>query len=131
MNINRVILTGRLTRDPGLRSTSTGTSLCELGLAVNEREKAGDEWRERANYFNVVVWGQRAEDAGATSRRRPIAVDGRLRFESWEVDGNKRSTVKIVAVGRVPPRTSRRRRPGAAEASGTSRPGDDDIPFLM
>lgn len=126
MNINRVVLTGNLTRDPELRSTPSGTSVCNLGLAVNEREKVGDEWRDRANYFDITVWGKQAESAAQyLSKGSPVAVDGRLRHERWEVDGQKRSTVKVVAhlvqfLGS---------KPEEAEAGAAKPAGEDDIPF--
>ena len=100
-NINIVALTGNLTRDPELRSLPSGTSVCELGLAVNEsfKNRNSGEWEERVNYFNVTVWGAQGEAcAQYLQKGRPVAVDGRLRYESWEAqDGSKRSTVKVVA----------------------------------
>lgn len=101
-NINRVLLTGNLTRDPELRHTAGGTPVCELGLAVNESYKDSNsgEYKERANYFTITVWGAQGEACSTyLSKGRPIAVDGRLRYESWEdrESGQKRSAVKIVA----------------------------------
>ena len=99
-NINVVVLTGNLTRDPELRSLPSGTSVCEMGLAVNEQYKDGasGEWLERANFFDVTVWGAQGENcAKYLAKGRPVAVHGRLRFESWEKDGQKRSKVKVVA----------------------------------
>lgn len=98
MNINRVLLTGNLTRDVELRSTASGTSVADLGLAVNGREKRGEEWVDRADFFDVTVWGTQAENAAKyLSKGSPVAIDGRLRYESWEKDGQKRSKVKVVA----------------------------------
>jgi single-strand DNA-binding protein len=130
MNINRVILTGNLTRDPELRSTPSGTSICELGLAVNEREKVAEEWRDRVNFFNVVVWGAQAENAARyLSKGSRIAVDGRLRYESWETDGQKRSTVKVVAQAiEYLHSKPEKAEAGTAGAGETTEPGDD-IPF--
>lgn len=99
-NINTVTLTGNLTRDPELRSLPTGTSVCELGIAVNESVKNPQtgEWEERANFFDVTVWGRQGETcARFLSKGRPVAISGRLRWESWEQDGQKRSKVKVVA----------------------------------
>ncbi|MCL6106582.1 MAG: single-stranded DNA-binding protein [Actinobacteria bacterium] len=99
-SINRVILLGNLTRDPELRQTPTGKSVCTLGLAVNDRYKndAG-EWVDKPNFFDVVVWGAQAENCSRyLSKGRPVAVDGRLSFRSWEAqDGSKRSKVEVVA----------------------------------
>ena len=100
-NINRVILTGNLTRDPELSSLPSGTSVCKLGLAVNRRYKdsATGEWTEKPNYFDIKVWGSQGENcANFLSKGRAIAVDGRLEWSQWEAqDGTKRSKVEIVA----------------------------------
>lgn len=102
MNINRVIITGNLTRDPDLRSLPSGMPVCELGVAVNHRRKdqATDQWVEEPNFFNVVVFGAQGENcAQYLSKGRPVAIDGRLRWSSWEDKngGGKRSKVEIVA----------------------------------
>ena len=99
-NINIVAITGNLTRDPELRSLPSGVSVCELGVAVNEsyKDRNSGEWAERVNYFNVTVWGNQGEAcAQYLNKGRPVAIQGKLRYESWETDGQKRSTVKIVA----------------------------------
>ncbi len=101
-NINRVTITGNLTRDPELRTLPSGMAVCELGVAVNHRRKdnATDQWIEEPNYFNVVVFGSQGENcARYLSKGRPVAVDGRLRWSSWEDKngGGKRSKVEIVA----------------------------------
>ena len=101
-NINRVTITGNLTRDPDLRELPSGTAVCELGVAVNHRRKdqATDQWVEEPNYFNVVVFGAQGQNcAQYLSKGRPVAVDGRLRWSSWEDKngGGKRSKVEIVA----------------------------------
>jgi single-strand DNA-binding protein len=101
-NINRVIITGNLTRDPDLRSLPSGMAVCELGVAVNHRRKdqASDQWIEEPNFFNVVVFGAQGENcAQYLSKGRPVAIDGRLRWSSWEDKngGGKRSKVEIVA----------------------------------
>jgi single-strand DNA-binding protein len=100
MNVNRVIINGNLTRDPELRATQGGTSVATLRVAVNERIKQNDEWTDRANFFDVTVWGKSAENcASYLSKGRPVLVEGRLRWEEWEAkDGSgKRQAVKIVA----------------------------------
>ena len=101
-NINRVILTGNLTRDPELRNTPGGTSVCSLRLAVNTRRKDGatGEWVDKAHYFDITVWGAQGENvAQYCEKGRPIAVDGRLEYREWEDKdtGAKRSAVSIVA----------------------------------
>jgi single-strand DNA-binding protein len=98
-NINRVVLTGNLTRDPELRSLSSGTSVCKLRIAVNTRRKgASGDWEDKANYFDVTVWGAQGENcARYLAKGRPIALDGRLEWREWEADGQKRQAVDIVA----------------------------------
>ncbi|MGZ8665480.1 MAG: single-stranded DNA-binding protein [Solirubrobacterales bacterium] len=100
-NINRVILTGNLTRDPELRSTSGGTSVCSLRLAVNSRRKdSSGEWTDKPNYFDITVWGAQGENcANYLSKGRPVAVDGRLEWREWEAkDGSgKRQSVEVIA----------------------------------
>src|SRR5213595_3427091 len=99
-NINRVVLTGNLTRDPELRSTPSGTSVCSLRIACNTRRKDGSgEWVDKPNYFDVTVWGAQGENCATyLSKGRPVAVDGRLEWREWEAqDGSKRQAVEIVA----------------------------------
>ncbi len=100
-NINRVVLTGNLTRDPELRSTpSTGTPVCSLRVACNTRRKdASGEWVDKPNYFDVTVWGAQGENCSQyLSKGRPVAVDGRLEWREWQdKEGNKRQSVDIIA----------------------------------
>ena len=99
-SFNRVILVGNLTRDPELRSTPSGTSVCKLRVAVNSRRKdqSGD-WVDKPNYFDVTVWGAQGENcANYLSKGRPVAVDGRLEWREWEAkEGGKRQSVEIIA----------------------------------
>jgi single-strand DNA-binding protein len=99
-NINRVILTGNLTRDPELRSLPSGTSVCELRVAVNSsRKDESGNWVDKPNYFNVKVWGAQGENCSTyLSKGRPVAIDGRLDWREWESkEGEKRQAVEIVA----------------------------------
>ncbi len=101
-NINVVAITGNLTRDPELRSTPSGTSVCKLRVAVNTRRKDGasGEWIDKPNYFDVTVWGAQGENcANYLSKGRPVAVEGRLEWREWEAqDGSgKRQAVEIIA----------------------------------
>jgi len=148
--MNVVVVTGNLTRDPELRSTPGGTSVCKLRVAVNSRRKDGQsgEWVDKPNYFDVTVWGAQGENcANYLSKGRPVAVEGRLDWREWEAqDGSgKRQSVEIIANsvqflgsrdgsananggftpgGDVPTDTSDFE--GAVAGSGG---GDDDIPF--
>jgi single-strand DNA-binding protein len=90
-----------LTRDPELRATAGGTPVCALGLAVNDRVKDPNtgEWGERANFFDIDVFGAMGENcARYLVKGREVAIEGRLRYRSWESqDGQKRSAVSVVA----------------------------------
>ena len=101
-NINRVIITGNLTRDPELRALPSGTEVCQLGVAVNGRRKNPQtgQWEEEPNFFDVTVFGAQGQNcAQYLSKGRPVAIDGRLRWSSWDDKngGGKRSKVDIVA----------------------------------
>jgi single-strand DNA-binding protein len=144
-NINVVVITGNLTRDPELRSTPGGTSVCKLRVAVNSRRKHGQtgEWVDKPNFFDVTVWGGQGEScANYLAKGRPVAIEGRLDWREWEAKegGGKRQSVEIVAnsvqfLGSKPTNgdfasataseESEDRQPVGAAAGG----GDDDIPF--
>ena len=100
-NVNVVVITGNLTRDPELRHTPAGTAVCELRVAVNSRRKDGQsgEWVDKPNYFDVTVWGGQGENcANYLSKGRPVAIEGRLDWREWEArDGGKRQAVQIIA----------------------------------
>lgn len=142
MNINRVTITGNLTRDPELRATSGGTPVCSLRVAVNTRRKQGDDWVDKPNYFDVTVWGKQGENAAQyLSKGRAVAIDGRLEWREWEdKGGNKRQSVDIVAdtvqflgSGGDGGGQSRQQSDIPADTSDLpgdgGMPGDDDIPF--
>jgi len=99
-NINVVVITGNLTRDPELRSLQSGTSVCKMRVAVNSRRKdQSGEWVDKPNYFDVTVWGAQGENCSTyLSKGRPVAVSGRLDWREWEAnDGSKRQSVEIIA----------------------------------
>jgi single-strand DNA-binding protein len=99
-NLNVVVVTGNLTRDPELRSLPSGTSVCKLRIAVNSRRKdQSGEWVDKPNYFDVTVWGAQGENCATyLSKGRPVAVEGRLDWREWEAqDGSKRQSVEIIA----------------------------------
>ena len=100
-NINRVVLTGNLTRDPELRSTPSGMSVCGLRVACNTRRKdASGQWVDKPNFFDVTVWGAQGENCSQyLSKGRPVAIDGRLEWREWEAkDGSgKRQSIDIIA----------------------------------
>lgn len=130
-NINRVILVGNLTRDPELRSTGSGLSVCTIRIAVNNRRKRGDtgEWVEEPNYFNVTTFGAQADNvARYLAKGRQVAVDGRLSWSEYEAkDGSgKRERVEVIAdsVQFIGPREGGGGGGGGAASGG----GDWDAP---
>ena len=101
MSINKVMLSGNLTRDPELRSTSGGDPVMKFGLAVNERRKNQQtgEWEDRPNFFDCTMFGARAEAVSRfLSKGSKVAVEGRLQWHQWEdrETGQNRSKVDIV-----------------------------------
>ncbi len=98
-NINSVVVTGNLTRDPELRHTPSGTPVCKLRIAVNTRRKSGDQWEDKPNYFDVTVWGAQGENCSTyLVKGRPVAISGRLEWREWQNDnGDKRQAVEIIA----------------------------------
>jgi single-strand DNA-binding protein len=151
-NINRVVMTGNLTRDPELRNLPSGTSVCSLRLACNTRRKdESGQWVDKPNYFDVTVWGAQGENcAQYLSKGRPVAIDGRLEWREWQdKDGNKRQSIDIIADsvqflgsrdggggdngGRFTPQSDVPVDTGdfqtAPAGGGGGDAGDDDIPF--
>lgn len=99
MSINHVSISGNLTRDPELRSTSGGMQVLSLGVAVNERVKSQStgEWEDRPSFVDCVVFGKRAESLSRfLAKGAKVAVSGRLRYSAWEKDGQKRSKLEVV-----------------------------------
>lgn len=129
MSINRVFITGNLTRDPELRQAGA-TTVLQLGIAVNDRKKnpQTDQWEDVPNFFDVLVWGARGESlARYLHKGIKVAVSGRLRWNQWQnSDGEKRSKVEIVADD-IEFMSSRDGSAGAAGA-GMSAPGASYAP---
>jgi single-strand DNA-binding protein len=98
-SFNQVVLMGNLTRDPELRQTPNGRSVCSFSLALNRSYKnANDEWQEVTDYVDIVCWANLAERvAQYLTKGRPALVSGRLQSRSWEQDGQKRNKVEVVA----------------------------------
>lgn len=97
-DVNRVILVGRLTRDAELKYTGSGFPVCTFAIAVNRRRKNGDVWEEEASFFDIVLWGKAGEAINQyLIKGKQVCVDGELRQNRWEQDGQSRSRVEVVA----------------------------------
>jgi len=147
-SFNRVILIGNITRDIELRYTPSGTPVTELGLAVNDRRKNQQgEWIEETTFVDVTLWGRTAEVANQyLSKGSPIFIEGRLKLDSWESDGQKKSKLRVIGermqmLGRQGPGgggggggrpaahvDEEMGQPVGFEAAGPSA-SEDDIPF--
>lgn len=101
MAINRVCISGNLTRDPELRQTAGGSQVLGVGVAVNDRRKNQQtgQWEDVPNFVDCVVFGNRAEALAAILHKGDkVAIDGRLRYSSWEAkDGTRRSKLEVIA----------------------------------
>lgn len=145
---NRVILVGNLTRDVELKYTQGGTAVTEIGLAVNDRRKSqSGEWVEETTFVDVTIWGRTAEVAGEyLSKGSSVLVEGRLKLDQWETDGQKRSKLRVVCErmqmlggrggGRAPGGGGRPgfdeseySQPATSERSAQPRSDEPDIPF--
>ena len=152
-SFNRVILVGNVTRDVELRYTPQGTAVTDIGMAVNDRVKKQGEWVEETTFVDVTLWGRTAEVAGEyLSKGAPVLIEGRLKLDMWEQDGQKRSKLKIIGErmqmlggrggsGNNPPSNQQAShqqgsgQPASGSPSNTSAapsqsvPPDDEVPF--
>jgi single-strand DNA-binding protein len=98
VDLNHVVLIGRLTRDSELKYTANGQAVCKFSIAVNRRKKNGDQWVDEPNFFDIVLWGRQGESLNQyLVKGKLVGVDGELRQDRWEQDGQNRSKVEIVA----------------------------------
>ena len=148
-SFNRVILVGNLTRDPEIRYIPSGTAVADIGLAVNDRRKNATtgEWIDETTFVDVTLWGRQAEIAQEfLVKGSPLLVEGRLKLDSWEAEGQKRSKLKVIGErlqllstggGRTPGGTGFHQSPSKQQSQATTyedmAPGspDDagDVPF--
>lgn len=144
MSINRVNITGNLTRDPELRATQSGSQMLSFGVAVNDRRRNPQtgEWEDYPNYVDCTMFGTRAEAVSRyISKGSKVAIEGKLRYSSWERDGQRRSKLEVIVDDiefmNARPASS----PSASPAAGGGEPqytvpeapaleiADEDIPF--
>src|SRR4026208_421209 len=96
-SLNRVILVGNLTRDPELRYIPSGTAVSDIGLAVNDRVKRGDQWVDEVTFVDITLWGRTAEIANEyLSKGSPVLIEGRLKLDTWEKEGQKHSKLRVT-----------------------------------
>lgn len=146
---NRVVLVGNLTRDVELKYLQSGTAVTDIGLAINDRRKnQAGEWVEETTYVDVTLWGRTAEVASEyLSKGSSTLIEGRLKLDTWESEGQKRSKLKVVGerMQMLGGRGNREARPVEHDESEKSRPApamaaegaspppaaapEDDIPF--
>ena len=97
-DLNHVVLIGRLTRDAELKYTAGGQAVSKFSVAVNRRKKVGDQWEDEANFFDIVLWGKQGESLqNYLLKGKMVGIDGELRQDRWQQDGQNRSKVEIVA----------------------------------
>ena len=98
MSINRVVISGNLTRDPDLRSTASGMPVLGFGVAVNDRRKNQQtgEWEDYPNFIDCTMFGARAQSVSRfLNKGMKVAIEGKLRWSQWERDGQKRSKIEV------------------------------------
>jgi single-strand DNA-binding protein len=136
-SINKVLLSGRLTRDPELRYTPSGTAVCSFAVASSRSYKAADgEWKEVVAYVNVVTWRKQAELVNEFLKKgSAVFVEGRINSRSWQTeDGQKRSTIEVTAekvqfLDRIA-RPEKEKEDSFVESGGDSSIDmDDEVPF--
>lgn len=139
-NLNRVLIVGNLTRDPEVKYTPKGTAVGSLNLAINDSYKAADGTiKEQVTFVEVEAWGRQAETAKQyLSKGKPVFIEGSLKLETWEQDGQKRSKLKVRAEriqflggsrdGASKPESSRSSHPEAINEP-SSEAQDDAIPW--
>ncbi|MCH1494266.1 MAG: single-stranded DNA-binding protein [Rubripirellula sp.] len=119
-SFNRVILVGNLTRDIELKYTPGGTGVTDIGMAVNDRRKnSNGEWVDEVTFVDVTLWGRTAEVASEyLSKGAPILIEGRLKLDTWETDGQKRSKLRVIC--------ERMQMLGGVSGGGGGRPPQSD-----
>lgn len=139
MSINKVIISGNLTRDPDIKQTSGGTQVMQLGVAVNDRRKnAQGEWEDKPNYVDCTLFGKRVDWLSRELHRgTKVAICGKLDYQSWQdKEGNNRSKLAVIAEDVEVMSKGARSGSGDGAASGGNQAAysqndiyDQDIPF--
>ncbi len=121
-DINHVVLVGRLTRNAELKYTNNGSAVSKFGLAINQRRKKDDQWVDEAHFFDIVLWGKTAESLNQyLVKGKQVGIEGQLRQNRWEQDGQARSKVEIFATNVMLLGS------GERWTAGTGRPGRKQV----
>ncbi|MCU0958929.1 MAG: single-stranded DNA-binding protein [Pirellulaceae bacterium] len=143
-SFNRVILVGNLTRDVEVKYTANQTAVTEIGLAINDRRRLpSGEWVDEPTFLEVTLWGRTAEIAGQyLGKGAPVLIEGRLKLDTWESDGQKRSKLRVVGdrmqmlSGRATATSPAPEFAGVGQStssngreSASARPPDEELPF--
>ena len=131
MSINRVIISGNLTRDPVLRSTAGGMPVLGFGVAVNDRRKNQQtgEWEDYPNFIDCTMFGARAEALSRyLNKGTKVSIEGKLRWSQWEREGQKRSKIEVV-VDEIEFMSGRDAGAAGGSDAGQAPLYDEDIPF--
>lgn len=146
-SFNRVILVGNLTRDVEIRYTPSQLAVTEIGLAVNDRVKKQGEWVDEATFVDITLFGRTAEVAGEyLSKGSPVLIEGRLKLDQWEQEGQKRYKLKVVGEkmqmlggrsggggggNRAPAQQHQQAAsaPSQPQSQPAASPPDDEVPF--
>jgi single-strand DNA-binding protein len=120
MDLNHVVLIGRLTRDAEYKILPSGQAVCNFSIAVNRRKKEGDNWVDEPNYFDIVLWGKQADSLNRyLVKGKQVGIDGELRQDRWQQDGQNRSRV-VVSVNNLQLLGGGPGAPGGASIGGGS-----------
>jgi single-strand DNA-binding protein len=140
---NRVVLVGGITRDPEVKYLQSGTAVCELGIAINEREKKANVWHDVVTYVDVTLWDKTAETAGKyLTKGSSVLIEGRLKLDTWEKDGKKNYKLRVIGermqmLGGKPGKGRDRdaseepvpTKPSRPQTNDAPRQAEEDIPF--
>lgn len=123
-------MVGNTTREVDLRYTTSGTAVAEIGLAVNDRVKRGEEWIDETTFVDVTLWGRTAEVASKfLAKGAPCLIEGRLKLEAWEKDGQKRTKLKVIGERMQLLGGKRDAESATPAAVAPALPPDDENPF--
>lgn len=129
-DINTVTIIGNLTKDPVLKETESGKKVAELRIANNSSFKKGDEWVDRANYFQVTAWGKQGENAAQyLTKGSRVAITGRLEWQSWEKPEGEGLNSRVVIVANNIQFLSTPKKQGETSEAASMEGDDPDIPF--